>query len=1853
MSREDKIKEIKNEIDEYNLRSLKLARFTSREEARFDGYMKDVCQRLLGDTLDLDKERIIFVLSDKMGVNAAYCPMGNKQVIYITEELLNMCDNEDQLAFVMGHELGHFEEKLRQGMHQNSKAEEAAADVRAVHKMARGGYNLEEAYNMAVKLFNERHIDVESLRDPHTNNSSRVNAVSATIIKEKERIIEEQGLEVTQSTPIPDAIMKMVHERPKQQPLVARVFDRIQDVSDKGGSVEEQVNAWFQAFNEQICQTPNGMGIPEDDRDALKDCISRACADNEKFADAFLAETFARMEKARGTRQERYLPHLMHDVLDKIYTWDTTYEYRSVHADEPDSKTAVWLRHYLHGFREASGEKFDEIIANLEHVKKFVARSDGNSYRGILVKDFNLLELEFSENDVGKKVSPQIIKWMHSNINAYNKFVTFSGLTAHKMSDHLVLTSEKKDWSVFIDAKSGEIAYSFPAQDLEKMQTQLMGKIVESAWLNVQAINDGKITDPHRKLEVLREAYAIITPPINKNYLRQILDSEKKADDTPVLYEDVAAVLPAGAKEFFSERVKNADEEKPYTGQVTDLYAEAIRTAPKESYQAVFEALITTSDHGRNQTAGKDKLMRAFLDNPAFVEELQKTIKSYEPFPEKSQGWDFMSVLDMPDSSQRFDMLNFVTQVEQISDLMLKEHLEKGGTFNDFEPPFKKDLAKLFDFAPEGSISEEEMLRNIKKTRQNDRKSATLYEQAYVAFAQYDALKDDTTQHIDFLLEGNSAGIHIKEAENMIGYFLKEREKYHIDEAEAEQLHKQAEALTNASDKVHRRLVERIENNDNTDALRAMDVFYAVLDNNRVAEGIYGDGGVNSLVTNADFTDVILQHYENKRDVHSCVLALNHIVNESEKTSENDAAKEKIWPSIAKSFERDDFSIRDKVGLFQTLTEYGIFGSDYKRYYEVLIGKDGKGGLLAELEKEDVPESDKLRCYIRLLSKDARIPDPEIRADVVKKTALYMWKELGEYNDIKAGPIARQAVIGEILRLDNSNIADLDKIELLKEFSELTMSQKELSLAMKPAGWDMQTSDKRAIISGLGIDVLAYAMQEYPETKEHMQDFLLGEGKAEEAAELVREIQIAMCKEHDKYRTPKVLERYLNGEDISGDLMYNAKNYYNKLNTQTCLHFKKEFDAASLEIKAVIVNEILTNGKNNWEDSFKVVSAKLFDGAGELGKVGSDFLHSYIAARPNSEKTFYLAAMMAAANNKSKSSDKYVDSPYTPEERNMAKGLRLFLENSGPAGTKLAQAMASYNEVPEFIRHEMQFAKSEANPPARWEVFSGKYMDKLLKHGPLGKRLGSASFFVTYELGDKVVKIMRRGAQLKADNEFAIYKEMLKTLSSEYKNISSFKRLVQNAADNVRIETNLKIGEKQYKDAKKLYPESVKTDGIDFKIEVMDWVARDKEYAVMERAQGVDFKDLQDPYKTAAAKAVFATELSNMLSGKRFDSDRHGGQYKFDTRNNVIGVFDTGSMSVIEPTEKEREVLGIVLARTLKGLRHNPNVTAVFSAEIDRTANEFYADELAHNRAVPPYLSEFQRGMLALNDFYAPLSGKDMAECVIKALDNGHNQIHPQIVKAFKLEIKKSLDNRQVTIQSLINPENADKLAPEARANRRIGKILFDAVFKSMSEGKGIDMTSDAAQKLISKLNHEDSDLQIVKGVVRGAYAKLNPRTYSPDDRKELGAFLYEVCRADLNNQKIKKEEALENIVAQTALKYPHLGAYTKNVMSMVALMSKIPALSGSQLKKAATFVAFADKDVSHGFKKALKEDKSVGFAKRMMLQLAPMDFIPHNSKKMLIKAVSKRFLLDYVGKKIFGAQLEPKAKVGEKIHTF
>ena len=58
---EEKIKNIKTNLSEFDLRGLNLADFSSQEEIQFHNYIKGICQSLFGDTLNLNEKNIIFV----------------------------------------------------------------------------------------------------------------------------------------------------------------------------------------------------------------------------------------------------------------------------------------------------------------------------------------------------------------------------------------------------------------------------------------------------------------------------------------------------------------------------------------------------------------------------------------------------------------------------------------------------------------------------------------------------------------------------------------------------------------------------------------------------------------------------------------------------------------------------------------------------------------------------------------------------------------------------------------------------------------------------------------------------------------------------------------------------------------------------------------------------------------------------------------------------------------------------------------------------------------------------------------------------------------------------------------------------------------------------------------------------------------------------------------------------------------------------------------------------------------------------------------------------------------------------------------------------------------------------------------------------------------------------------------------------------------------------------------------------------------------------------------------------------------------------------------------------------------
>lgn len=76
--------------------------------------------------------------------------------------------------------------------------------------------------------------------------------------------------------------------------------------------------------------------------------------------------------------------------------------------------------------------------------------------------------------------------------------------------------------------------------------------------------------------------------------------------------------------------------------------------------------------------------------------------------------------------------------------------------------------------------------------------------------------------------------------------------------------------------------------------------------------------------------------------------------------------------------------------------------------------------------------------------------------------------------------------------------------------------------------------------------------------------------------------------------------------------------------------------------------------------------------------------------------------------------------------------------------------------------------------------------------------------------------------------------------------LDTFLRLVRQAKDSVEVETNTDIGYQQLQMAQKIYPQAVRVNGRSFRIHVADWSARGKNWAELERAQGLDLDQIKD-----------------------------------------------------------------------------------------------------------------------------------------------------------------------------------------------------------------------------------------------------------------------------------------------------------------------------------------------------------------------------------------------------------------------
>jgi len=140
------------------------------------------------------KKRIPVFVDSSRTVNA-YASSNDKQIV-VYKGILNYIDNDDELAYILSHEMAHSIDfyggymKLL-AMKTNSKSYEMKADLKGIDFMVTAGYNPVAAITMGTKIFGEPYYDW-GFNYTHPKGSKRVMAMYKYIYKKYPKYLNSE-----------------------------------------------------------------------------------------------------------------------------------------------------------------------------------------------------------------------------------------------------------------------------------------------------------------------------------------------------------------------------------------------------------------------------------------------------------------------------------------------------------------------------------------------------------------------------------------------------------------------------------------------------------------------------------------------------------------------------------------------------------------------------------------------------------------------------------------------------------------------------------------------------------------------------------------------------------------------------------------------------------------------------------------------------------------------------------------------------------------------------------------------------------------------------------------------------------------------------------------------------------------------------------------------------------------------------------------------------------------------------------------------------------------------------------------------------------------------------------------------------------------------------------------------------------------------------------------------------------------------------------------------------------------------------------------------------------------------------
>lgn len=154
----------------------------SAQGQHFQREMERITKKLLPD-YPLDTHPIRFLITDRGDYNAYVLPRHKPAIITMDKSILADFKSEDELAYVLGHELTHLKLTHELGSGHNSKGEEYSADLRPLAWMQRAGYDPRQAleYTKRESSRGKKPIDWFRMIDAHGLPDNRVDAVEKAL----------------------------------------------------------------------------------------------------------------------------------------------------------------------------------------------------------------------------------------------------------------------------------------------------------------------------------------------------------------------------------------------------------------------------------------------------------------------------------------------------------------------------------------------------------------------------------------------------------------------------------------------------------------------------------------------------------------------------------------------------------------------------------------------------------------------------------------------------------------------------------------------------------------------------------------------------------------------------------------------------------------------------------------------------------------------------------------------------------------------------------------------------------------------------------------------------------------------------------------------------------------------------------------------------------------------------------------------------------------------------------------------------------------------------------------------------------------------------------------------------------------------------------------------------------------------------------------------------------------------------------------------------------------------------------------------------------------------------------------